>query len=180
MKVWEIYTVRDNNLYLTGNEEELEKLFPYYFDGEVIGNQWDSSLELYIEQNEDIETDVPMFSDSYFIVNDKALQLFVKLAGEEIECLDFICKYEKYVIINPIDVVDCLDLEKSEYKVYKGNPNTIQSYKRLCFKSEKLIGKNLFRIQHCDGCLLACSNELKESIEEKQIKGLGFKLLDEC
>lgn len=181
MRIWEIFTVRDNNIYLTGDEEELEKLYDYYFEGELIKDDWDSSLQLYIDRNKKytVASDVPMFSDSYFIVNNRALKVFKSLAEKEIECLEFFCKEEKYTIINPITVLDCIDMEKSKYKLYKGDSDTIQSFEKLYFNHERILNSNIFRLKHHEAGFFVCSDKFKNEMESQKIKGLGFHLLSE-
>lgn len=176
-KIWELYTQRENNLYFTATEKESEKLDPFLFGGESLKDVWDPSFELKYDKERSTKeiSDVPRYSGYFFIVNEKALDVFMKMASEDLECLDFKCECGKYVILNLLGSVDCLDLEKSEYKVYKGAPNIIQTYKKLCFKQEALQGKHLFRVRHCDHFIWMCSDEFKQAMEEAQITGIEFK-----
>ena len=176
-KIWEIYTLRENNVYLNGEEEEHDKLDPFLFAGESLKDVWDSSFELDFDEERSTaeSSDVPRYAGYFFVVNEKALKVFMKMASDDLECLDFKCGCGKYVILNLLGDVDCLDMEKSEYKVYKGTPDIIQTYKKLCFRYEALQGKHLFRVRHCDYFIWMCSDEFKQAIEEAKITGIGFK-----
>ena len=52
---------------------------------------------------------------------------------ESYEKLELICDKDDYTLINIINVVDCLELQKMKYRVYKGNKERIQKNRELCF-----------------------------------------------
>jgi hypothetical protein len=105
----------------------------------------------------------------------------MEIVPDKIECLDFILRdaTEKYTVVNPIDIVDCVDMEKSEYKVYKGDHNKIQFFKKVCLKKEALQGKDFFRVARCDSWVFLCSDRFKNAIEKAGITGILFELFAE-
>lgn len=60
-----------------------------------------------------------MFATQFFIVNEKMLNLLLEYAESEFEILHINCQEGNYVLINVIEMVDCIDMEKSIYKVWK-------------------------------------------------------------
>lgn len=178
MNIWRIDTRQDENVFLECEEKEWEKL-DKFASGDSMAKEWDSTLELRLNKKKtNIEySDAPRHAASYFVLSERALNVFKNYASGVIECLNFNCSEGDYVIVNPIEFLDCLDMEKSEYKVFKGDPNTIQSYKKLCFRNESLIGNHLFRICHMHKSIMACSDEFKTAIEDAQLIGFKFELL---
>lgn len=175
MNIWRIYVRKEKNIELTAEEEEYDKLSDFLFEGESIKNVW-IPLNVYekYKENDQIATDVPRFGDSYFIVNDLALKVFLEIAADEIECLDINYSGKKYTLINIIDTIDCLDLEKSTYKTYKGDKSRIQKVDNYCFLPDLLDSKNLFKIKNMDCNFMFCSDKLKEALELNNINGLEF------
>ena len=82
-------------------------------------------------------------------------------------------------IINIIKIVDCIDMEKSIYKTYKMDPDTIVKYKKLFFKWDNIKDNKIFWLKHLEGGLLVCTDEVKNQIENAHLYGLGFELLGE-
>ncbi len=144
-----------------------------------MADEWDTTLDLRRNQKKtNIEySDALCHAASYFVLSERATDLFKKYASDVIECLDFKCSEGNYIIVNPIEFVDCLDMEKSQYKVFKGNKDKIQFFKKLCFRKGSLEGKHLFRIYHMHESIMACSDEFKAAIEEAQLIGFQFELL---
>lgn len=180
MNIWKIDTRQDENVFLECEEKEWEKL-DKFASGDSMAKEWDSTLEMRLNKKKtNIEySDALRHAASYFVMSEKALNVFNNYASGVIECLDFIYSEGNYVIVNPTEFVDCLDMKKSEYKVFKGDSNTIQSYKKLIFRKEALAGKHLFRICHMHKSIMACSDEFKVAIEEAQLIGFKFELLSD-
>lgn len=176
MNIWKIYTKKERNLELTADEEEYDKLSDFLFEGEKLKDVW-IPINVYAKYKgtDEIDTDVPMMGDSYFIVNDFALKIFWEIASDELECLDIIYPGKKYTLVNIINVLECLDLEESVYKTYKGDKRRIQKMDKYCFLPKLLQSKNLFKIKNMDGNIMFCSDKLKEALELGGIKGIGFE-----
>ena len=145
MNVWKISTKKDENIILNTTERESRKLDDF-LSGESMAKNWDPTLRIYVdEKTSNVEyLDALCFDMSYFVLSEKAMELFLDFAKDTIECLPFQFDKEGYMIVNPLEVVDCLDMERSDYKVYKGAKDTIQFYKKLYFVKGDLEGKHLF------------------------------------
>lgn len=180
MNIWQISTRRDENIFLTAKEKEYKKL-DCFLCGESMADRWNPTLSLYVDEKRTnvAYSDALSFAAAYFVLSERALKIFQDFAGDTIECLTFQCRQEGYLIVNPIEFVDCLDMERSEYKVYKGAPDKIQFYTKLCFVKGDLEGKHLFRIKHMDEYLVACSDAFKEALESAGMIGFQFKKLSD-
>lgn len=180
MTIWQISTRRDENIVLTAKEKEYKKL-DCFSCGEAMADRWNPTLSLYVDEKRSklAYSDALGFDAAYFVLSERALKIFQDYASDTIECLPFQCKQEGYIIVNPLEYVDCLDMERSEYKVYKGAPDIIQFYTKLCFVKGELVGKHLFRIKHMDESLVACSDAFKEALESAGMIGFEFKKLSD-
>lgn len=180
MKFWEIYIAKESTE-LSAEEEEYDKLMNFSFGyGEAVVNKWDSSLELYVEEGSIYDSDVFIFSNSFFVINKKAKYIFDSLAKKDVEYLDIKCKDGELVIANPITIIDCINMETSKYKVYKGDKDSIQFFDRIDFKNGVIGNVNLFIAKHLENNIIICSNLFKEAIEKNNIRGFGFKYINEC
>ena len=181
MKLWKVYTLEENNIHLTGEMEEYEKLYPFLWEVESVNKDWDKSLYLELDPIYPYpnHSDFLNFSVSFLIVSPEALEMFNKIDKNAFEVLDFICGCGKYYIINIIKIVDCIDMEKSVYKTYKMDPDTIVKYKKLFFKWDNIKDNKIFWLKHLEGGLLVCTDEVKNQIENAHLYGLGFELLGE-
>lgn len=180
MKFWEIHIAKENPK-LSCEEKECDKLMNYCFGyGESYADKWDSTLELYVEEGSIDDSDVFRFSSTFFVINKRTKEIFDLLAKEDVEYLDLICKDGNLVIANPITIIDCINMETSKYKVYKGDKDLIQFFDKLCFKDGVIGDVNLFIARHLENNVLICSELFKETIERNNIRGFCFKYLAEC
>lgn len=180
MRFWEIHIAKEPPK-LRGEEIELDKLMNYIFGyGESYADKWDSTLELYIEEGSIDDSDVFRFSNALFVINKKTKEIFDLLAKEDVEYLDLICKDGNLVIANLITIIDCINMETSKYKVYKGNKDCIQFFDKLYFKDGVIRDVNLFIARHLENNVFIRSELFKETIERNNIRGFCFKYLAEC
>lgn len=180
MKFWAIDMAKECTK-LGGAEKEYDKLMNYSFGyGESNADKWDSTLEVYVKEGNIADSDVYRFSSAFFVINKKAKEIFDLLTKEDIEYLDLICKDANLVIVNPIRVIDCINMDTSKYKVYKGDKNSIQFFDKIYFKDGVIGDANLFIARHLENNVIICSDLLKETIEKNNIRGFCFQYLDEC
>lgn len=119
-----------------------------------------------------------MFATSFFLVNEKMLKLLFQYAQGTFEVLNINCIDGNYVLINILDTYDCIDMEQSIYKVWKGAKDEIKSYEKLYLIKDRIKGKNLFRAKHTSESFFLCSDEMKRAIEMQKIVGLNFEFID--
>ena len=76
--------------------------------------------------------------------------------------------------MNVLNVVDCLDYEKSEFEYSPRNSNKIIGFKKFAFKFDKVIGHHIFKIPETLRADIFISDELKQKIENSGLKGFKF------
>lgn len=178
MNYWRISATRQRTYAISAKDEEFDKLIHYLFGGESVIDRWDSSVELYFKKGSVKDSDVFLYDEDYFIINSKVRKIFdAKLHGE-LEYLDFKCDEKDLIIAYPIKTVDCIDMERSEYRVYKADKDRIQRADKLYLNKEKIGESNLFRMKHIEYGYLVCSDTLKNELEKRKVKGIEFALID--
>lgn len=101
------------------------------------------------------------------------LKKYIDLYGELLP-LDLKEKDKQLYIFNVTNVVDCLDEEKSELRIFT---NCIGNVRKPVFKKE-LIGSNaIFKIPRHGIGFTFINDNLKEYIEKSNLEGFNFKLV---
>ena len=80
-----------------------------------------------------------------------------------------------FYIINVLEIVDCIDEEKSEIDRY--SDGGIRRVIRFCFKPNMLGGKHIFKTPRKSGADLIVSQEFRRQVEANELKGLRFHAL---
>lgn len=161
-------------------EFDYDKMLSYSQNGNRIVDKWDSTMKIYMDVNFGA-SDVLQFNSTLLTVSDKVADIIEQFAPDKIERLSIDQEgFEKhYCIINPISVIDCIDLENSKYKVYVGRKDKIESFKEIHFKKNSIQGEHLFRAQRCDADLFFCSEELKNALENCNTIGFIYDFIEE-
>ncbi len=70
---------------------------------------------------------------TYFIIQKdaKVMKIFDSYVKDGLEYLNFKCDVKNLIIAYPIINIDCIDMERSKYKVYKGDKDRIQRFDKL-------------------------------------------------
>lgn len=180
MNYWRIYISRENSYDIYIKEKEFEKLNSFLLLGESVIDRWDSSVELYFKRGGIDDSDVFLFNEDFFIIDkdSKVRKIFDLYAGGGLEYLNFRCDVGNLIIAYPIINIDCIDMDKSKYKVYKGDKDRIQRFEKLYLNKEKIGENNLFRMKHLEGGFIFCSDTLKNELEKEKVRGLEFTLID--
>lgn len=83
------------------------------------------------------------------IISDLVADVLIKNCQNEIELFDVKIEMKvnhKYYFLNILNVIDCIDLEKSVYTLFSPNVLVFKTIDKLVFNEEK-IDKDIFRIK---------------------------------
>ena len=180
MKIYKISLDKTKCSETIMEESDYDKMLAYPQEGNRITDKWDPTMKMYMDVNFGA-SDVLQFNSSLLTVSDKVADVIERFVPDKIECLSIEQEgFEKhYCIINPISVIDCIDLENSKYKVYVGKKDKIETFKELHFKKDSIQGEHLFRAQRCDVDLFFCSEELKNALENCNTVGFIYDFIEE-
>lgn len=84
-------------------------------------------------------------------------------------------KEEEYFLYVCTNIVDCLDIEKSEVKYSVNNSKQIVLVFKSSFIEDKVKGHHLFTIPQCKNTHIFISEFLVEKIKQSKLKGLILK-----
>lgn len=130
------------------------------------------------EDNPGVEGDFPALS------NRSKIPVFSQRAWDVLEPLIGYCsealpiRYptgQPFYIINVMDIIDCLDEERSEVKRY--TDGGIMRVVSFCLKTDLLHGKHIFKTPLKSGADIIVSDEFRRWVEENNLRGLRFREL---
>lgn len=128
------------------------------------------------------------FCDFDMVVTPRQLNSAIqKIAGNTIQRIpiEIESSKEPYEILNTLDVVSCVDEEKSEFTKWgpnDGRPDKVGEYRmitKLHIDSEKAKEHVIFRINEWKVALII-NSELKKIFEENKITGVVFQDVSLC
>jgi len=172
MKVWLVGTENDFDYLTFKNEKELERFTDYQFDGNKIINSW-TPLKLELFKGEK-RSDAPYLSPGVLVVSKKTIEVFSDLLEGAVEYLPVECDNMDYYLINVVNIVDCIDYERSEVKRFSSS-GRIMKFKKFAFKDDKVGNNHIFKIPELTKGYIFVSDVLKNRILQSKIAGIGFE-----
>ena len=149
-------------------------------DGSRHAKDWDdfevTQLEESLCQNHRDALDVLVFYGGLqLLVSEKAKQCISDICPHEAEFLLVRYKGQRWWFLNAISVIDCLDLETSDYKTF--STGRIMWIYRYGFRQSAIESHLMFRAQGFpyDGPYV--TDYFKDCIEKAGLKGFAFELL---
>jgi hypothetical protein len=130
-----------------------------------------------VRQNRGKPVDITGMMGHGLAFSDRVVEVLAPLIGDVIELLPL--SYEgprRFGVVNLLDIVDCLDEERSQYERYDNGQ--IMIVDKYVFKPGSTDGHHLFK---CKQCLLhdLVSAEFKALVEEHGLIGAYFKPVGE-
>lgn len=111
------------------------------------------------------------------VFSKKSKELLFEDNSDEVQFLPIQCidNKQKYYIANVINIVDCVDYERSEIKLY--STGRIMRFKKYVFFSEKLNKVNIFKIPDKPKSAPFVTEEFKKKIEKNKLTGFRLVLV---
>ncbi len=176
MKIWSVHPESDKYkglMFLSDNDRKSMDLI----DGKALLNIW-GGLNAEFENR---RRPIADFSDLYpgiLVLNDKAVNKLEKYFENTVEYLALNVKNSpvKFTMVNIINVIDCLDYEKSIFSRYPDDGQIFHCRKYVF--QESLVGKqHLFKAPEFARAVLFASDAFKQTVEEEGLTGFVFKLV---
>lgn len=160
-------------------KEELV-LFHFELNGQRVAQQW-TPIAVEVEKRKKR----PDFFDAIGgqpVLNQKALQVFQPLLGERVEVLPLEVKgsNEQLFLLNVLDILDCLDQDRTVHKI--GKDGTALWIKRYRFKPGCIGDRLVFRLRETWMAETLITESFVRVVAEHNLKGLRINsstLLDE-
>ena len=103
-------------------------------------------------------------------INEKAKTILAPIISDSVEFLPIITQIDSYWLLN-ISVIDCLDQEKSQVKLYSSG--RIMAVLKYAFYEERLPDTNIFVLPV--GIDVIITEKFKKVYDENKLTGLHFR-----
>lgn len=149
------------------------------FDGTKRANTWIPVSVQIIEETK--KSDTPGLSSGVPVLSLRAIKILEDILRDSVEILPLKCKNEEYYAINVIDVLDCIDYEKSKFEKFESS-GRIMLFNKYAFNPECVKGKHIFKIIDEPVRRPFVSDEFRNRVLESELVGFKFDLVwdSEC
>ena len=171
MKIWILDCDVDTYENLTW--ETLDINFIQSFDGMEKKKDWNPMQVKRVYDRElsntlGLSPHIPVFDE-------KAISVLNDLLIGNAEILPLDCKDGVFYAINVINVIDCIDYERSKYKTFRDGKR-IMRFITYVFNEEKIKGTNLFKIIDEPLKRPFVSDEFRKRVVDNKLTGFKFEL----
>ncbi|MGB8454762.1 MAG: DUF1629 domain-containing protein [Anaerocolumna sp.] len=176
MKVWILFSILDGFASLSSLDNNKSFEIVINFDGRSFVKEWEPlEYTKYIDEKNLPLGDKPSAGPNFPIVSLKAVECLKEVLGENVEILPVYIDGQEFYLINKLEVLDCLDYEKSEIEYFSGEPKRIMEIVKYSFIEQKLKGKNIFRIKEQKKAGPFVTDKFKEAVEKSGLEGFEFR-----
>lgn len=158
-----------------------EKIFDItlFWQGKKFRGKIPEFVKLYIREGDENLPKASLLANpiSWLIFSQRLLDFWWLLIKDDVQVFDAPVylksgqKVEGYKIINPIRVIDCLDIEKSH--VDWNEDGTISFANNIYIKEDKVGNHHIFRLKGYKYCVIV-SDKLAKSLKGNNFKGIAF------
>ncbi|GEM_PF-2364061 len=180
-RVWLLQVDTKNYKYL-GTRNERVDIIPI-LDGSSRLDDWKPLNVRFDPYDFDNEKNIPNFiSLSGFPVCDSKTKVIIQeVVGSSIEFLPLVYYTDEdtintetiYYIINPVEIVDCLDHNNSEFQYLKSG--TISKILKYSFEPDCTNNTTIFKLKEQRRSGIYVNDDFKQIVEENNLTGLKFK-----
>ncbi len=144
----------------------------------------ESEVQIYSEKGIKLTDAIPNYSNK-LIISKKLRDIFEEKSGAHFEFFPIKVKDKKgrvvdkeYFIANLLDTVDCVDMEKSEYRICSIIKDQVDRFSLLVFDENRIdSSKNIFRLKDQTKLIVITSNFLKVLVDNG-IKGPALEPIE--
>lgn len=114
------------------------------------------------------------------IISQQIADVLMKNCQDEIELFDVKIDMKvsfKFYFLNILNIIDCTDLERSDYTLFSPNVLVFKTIEKLAFDTEK-INKDIFRIKGVRTKIII-SEKIKQEIEALKFEEIELPPIDE-
>ena len=160
-------------IYYTNEDDIVE--FNRRFNGAPIKRSWTGKEKFSFVPRRLPKGDTPSLSSHIPVFNAKAVNMLADFLEPNGELLPIACDGEKFFLFNVTTVVDALDENSSELKLF--NSGGIMSIERHSFTQEKLIGVTVFKLPQRVLGWAYVTDPFVDKVKVAKLKGFKFRLV---
>lgn len=176
MKIWDLQ--EDVNIYehltlVDGGTEKWNE-FTDMFRGRHLSSNYQKLKLKLIEHGGKLKRgDMPYLSPGVPVFSVKAIDALKDYLNNNAEIMEVECDISDFKIINIINVISCLDHERSEIKYYP-NSERIMRIKKYFFNKEKVAKEHIFKIIEQPRAIIFVSDDFRNRVIESGLEGFKF------
>lgn len=160
-------------IYYTNEDDIIE--FKRSFDGNPIKDTWTGNEQFAFVPARLRKGDTPGLSTHIPVFNSKAVEILADFLEPNGELLPITCDGERLFVFNVTRVVDALDEDNSELKLF--SDGEIMDVVGFSFFEEKLSGMTVFKIPQLIRMDVFVTDPFVERVEAAKLKGFKFRLV---
>jgi hypothetical protein len=142
------------------------------FTGNPFANNWGSHWVKEMKSNSR-KFDFSMLCTAP-IFSERAVSVLSDLIGHKAEFLPYQHKTEKYFAINVINIVDGVDLTKSDYLLREGYTDAVKEIRRYVFIEDKVVNETIFKIPQFIGTTVFVTDIFRQRVIDAKLTGFVF------
>ena len=135
---------------------------------------WPRVMELDHRKKTRLGDYVSKLDGDVMILEKKAIEKLYPIMGE-VEILPLICDFGDYWAVNILNVLDCIDYDKSEFVWLNEEEHRIMYFKKYVFRSEQIEGHHLFKIIDLPKSAIFVDDIFVDLVKKCKITGFSFK-----
>ena len=176
MKIWSLE--EDVNFYehitlIDGSDDEWDN-FSSLFNGMPVSKGYKPLRVCVIENGGKLKRgDMPYLSPGKPVFTKKALDALKTLLSPKVEILPIFCEGQELVILNVINQLDAIDLQKSDIK-FMPDGKRIMRVKKFVFRPEVVSNQHIFKIRNQLYGTVFVSDEFRNRVLESGLEGIKF------
>lgn len=175
IKVYELWM---DHTYRTYEPTPKDGYKSYMFDGVPVKERTFDKIypSKYKDEIDKPIGDVFSVEISSFILNEKSYKALYPYLKNHSQIFKIKSDNKIFYVVNVIDIIDCLNYDKSELK-YFSSSGRVMDVQKYVFKTEKLKNATIFKLPEFPKSISYVTEEFKKVVEENNIKGFKFKEL---
>lgn len=175
IKVYELWM---DHTYRTYEPTPKDGYKSYMFDGVPVKERTFDKIypSKYKDEIDKPIGDVFSVEISSFILNEKSYKALYPYLRNHSQIFKIKSDNKIFYVVNVIDIIDCLNYDKSELK-YFSSSGRVMDVEKYVFKTEKLKNATIFKLPEFPKSISYVTEEFKKAVEENNIKGFKFKEL---
>lgn len=175
IKVYELWM---DHTYRTYEPTPKDGYKSYMFDGVPVKERTFDKIypSKYKDEIDKPIGDVFSVEISSFILNEKSYKALYPYLKNHSQIFKIKSDNKIFYVVNVIDIIDCLNYDKSELK-YFSSSGRVMDVEKYVFKTEKLKNATIFKLPEFPKSISYVTEEFKKVVEENNIKGFKFKEL---
>lgn len=182
MRYYKLFYDDSNENDVVCTSSELLSLNQYDLIKGVRNEKWNESFSFHFDSKKNNKLTDFLGNDlDWLVVSEKLRNIILLFDSVDaqffpVDVVDFPRKRKvcaNYYVVNVLNVIDCLDLNNSDYSSFTVEGEEVYSIRKYALKQNKLTENHLFKIKGSEFSLFV-SEKFKNELTKNNISGISF------